>query len=202
MKLLFVDTNIYVQRMKRTNKQTNKWNSCELLPNTFSQLWSHQLTITILRNDSGNNGSIHGNSSFLAKLKHVPNICQNIQDIYTSGNQYSCFLHLSLTPPFPFSLSLLLAFFFVENKDMEKHGHSKPVFYFSLLLCFSYLRLLSISPFSHELNVIIHFLHFIILYPKCCCCWAISFRRCCSNKCRPNTYISVPVFFHSYCYGE
>lgn len=74
-----------------------------------------QLTIAILWKDSGRSSSINGNSSFLAKLKHVPNICQNIQDIYTSGNQFSRFLYLSLAPLFPFCLS----FFFRRNKDME-----------------------------------------------------------------------------------
>lgn len=121
MKFLFVDTNICVQRKEETNKQTNKWNSYELLPNTFAQLWSHQLTITILRNDSGNNSnSIHGNSSFLTKLKHVPNICQNIEDIYTSGNQYSRFLYLLLTPPFQFSLSSLF------RSSLKEQRYGKP----------------------------------------------------------------------------
>lgn len=97
----------------------------------------HTSTNNYLTGGGGGGNIINGNSSFPTKLKHVPNICQNIQDIYTNGNQYFSFVFL---------------FFSLERQRDNEYRridvlwifrdshHSKPAFYFSFWL----------SPISHS----------------------------------------------------
>lgn len=90
---------------------------------------------------------------FQQNWKHVSHICQNIWDVYTSGNQYSLI----------FSLPLSLEFETVEKRCFSRSLRLKPSFLFFI---FNYIVSFHIFQFAHELNAIIHFIHFIMLYPK------------------------------------